>query len=147
MKTCSVCEQEKLEIDFYKGNAKCKACYLDIVRAYRLSNIEKIREYDRYRGKDPKRIAAALVYSKTQAGKASHNKASVKWSKTGVLKRAAHSIVQIAIEGGRLHRPDHCSECLAVCIPHGHHDDYAYPMTVRWLCSKCHRAYHKLKGK
>lgn len=44
-----------------------------------------------------------------------------------------------AIRAGRLARPDACSKCGAPCKPHGHHDDYAKPLQVRWLCRACHR--------
>jgi hypothetical protein len=64
------------------------------------------------------------------------------------LKQKAHSVATVAIKNGRLVAGT-CEQCGAVlgrtprrCI-HAHHDDYAEPMKVRWLCSHCH---HKLHG-
>ena len=53
-------------------------------------------------------------------------------------QRAFHA----AIRRGEIVRPDACSACGRACVPHGHHDDYALPLVVRWLCGPCHRAYH-----
>ena len=60
-----------------------------------------------------------------------------------------HDITEKAIKRGVLH-PQPCEMCgeeyrfkdgrLAV---QAHHDDYNKPLEVRWLCQKCHHAWHK----
>jgi hypothetical protein len=62
-------------------------------------------------------------------------------------KANARAIVIAAIRAGLLIRPDECSECGARPErPRGssnppieaHHDDYAAPLKIRWLCKRCH---------
>jgi len=38
-----------------------------------------------------------------------------------------------------------CEACSNIDV-HGHHDDYAKPLEVRWLCPKCHRDWHNENG-
>jgi hypothetical protein len=58
-------------------------------------------------------------------------------------KWAAKRKVQRAIRAGHLVRPSACSACGVSCRPHGHHDDYGKPLSVRWLCRECHRIADK----
>jgi ribosomal protein S27AE len=61
-------------------------------------------------------------------------------------REACHSAVAYAVDHGILQRPRICEECsenrgmtnriLA------HHDDYSKPLSVRWLCSRCHSEWH-----
>lgn len=44
-----------------------------------------------------------------------------------------------ALKKGTLVRPGRCENCGKECKPHAHHDDYAKPLEVRWLCPPCHR--------
>jgi Bacillus phage endonuclease len=54
-------------------------------------------------------------------------------------KHAARARVHDALKRGKLVRPDHCILCGKKCKPHAHHDDYAKPLEVIWLCSPCHK--------
>ena len=57
-------------------------------------------------------------------------------------KLSSQRAVRLALESGALVRPSECSSCRATCKPDAHHDDYAQPLNVRWLCKRCHRAHH-----
>lgn len=61
-------------------------------------------------------------------------------------KAAAHDACKNALASGRLVRPDRCEDCGAICKPHGHHEDYAKPLDVVWLCRPCHSARHPRGG-
>ncbi len=57
-------------------------------------------------------------------------------------RSAARHAVNNAILAGRLVRPATCSGCGAIAMVHGHHDDYARQLDVRWLCKPCHDVAH-----
>lgn len=58
-------------------------------------------------------------------------------------KERAHHAVDWALRTGRLVRPDTCEGCGAECRPEGHHEDYAKPLDVVWLCVTCHANTHR----
>lgn len=58
-------------------------------------------------------------------------------------QQMAHSAVARALRTGVLARPDKCERCEKSCKPEGHHDDYAEPLAVQWLCSACHHTRDK----
>jgi len=58
-------------------------------------------------------------------------------------KRANH-LANTAIMNGTLKRGP-CEVCGARSSD-AHHDDYAQPLTIRWLCRSCHRRHHNKFG-
>ena len=57
-------------------------------------------------------------------------------------KRAARRALQEAVARGDIERPGCCEDCGRMCKPHGHHNDYAKPLDVEWLCRDCHWRRH-----
>ena len=53
----------------------------------------------------------------------------------------AHDAVAAAIANGSLLRMP-CEQCGAIRVD-AHHDDYAKPLDVRWLCRRHHLAHHR----
>lgn len=62
----------------------------------------------------------------------------------GHLATKAATLVAKAVAAGNLKRPTACAECAAEpgYALHGHHEDYAHPLEVIWLCSRCHHRRH-----
>ena len=140
MKVCFKCHAELPLTSFYKhprmkdGRVnKCKECNKADVTQHRLENVERIREYDRERAKDSKRVAAMQEHTK-------------RYRMLNRAKYVAHNAVNNAIRDGRLIKPAECSKCGDITKIHGHHDDYRKPLEVRWLCAVCHSAWHQENG-
>ena len=135
MKTCFKCKTVKPLSDFYKHSGmadghlnKCKGCNKNDSTANRNKNLEKIRAYDRERGKKPERIKASTEIVRD-------------WRAEVERRHRAHSAVSHAIRRGDLVRQA-CSRCgnsRAVA----HHEDYDKPLEVMWLCQPCHKQRHK----
>jgi hypothetical protein len=51
-------------------------------------------------------------------------------------------LLRLAIKKGEISRPDRCQRCGKITKPQGHHDDYAKPFEVAWLCQSCHAKEH-----
>lgn len=59
------------------------------------------------------------------------------------LQKQAYKEYQKALNNGQLVKPNCCSQCGGRDVNiNGHHDDYAYPLDVVWLCIKCHGEIH-----
>jgi hypothetical protein len=134
-KECFKCKTVKLLTDFYKhpqmpdGHVnKCKECNKNDVTANRNKNIEKVREYDRARGKKPERIKAATEITRA-------------WRMEDYRRNVAHNSVARAIRSGSLLRQPccRCGEVKSIA----HHEDYDKPLEVMWLCQPCHKQRHK----
>lgn len=60
------------------------------------------------------------------------------------LATKAYFLVGRAVASGELARPLECSECRRVHRQiQGHHEDYAKPLDVVWLCPSCHQRRHR----
>jgi len=145
---CKVCAAIKPCDEFYPKDRTCKECRKSKVRLSRAANADHYQEYDRTRYKNDPRVKDRIRnYSRTEAGKAAGRRAKDAWLAANPIKRAAQVKAGNAIRDGQLTKPDWCETCLAGQRRlHGHHDDYAKPLIVRWLCSPCHHKWHAAHG-
>ncbi len=109
---------------------KCKKCTKKDVsdRYYNPDFIERIKEYERLRFKDPERKLKTLLYQK-------------KRRLTHRGKYKANTAIRNALRGGRITRKP-CEVCGEI-KSEAHHTDYRKYYQVRWLCFKHHREAHK----
>lgn len=152
-KTCTKCNVTKKLEYFYKHpmmrdgrTNSCKQCTKAAVTANRKKNIEYYRGYDAYRANLPHRKESQRKYSLTEGGRAAHSRAKAAWDAKNPIKKDAQNKVRNEIKRRRLKKPKKCSQCNKKAVGaglHGHHDDYAKPLDIRWLCAKCHRQWHK----
>jgi hypothetical protein len=144
---CTTCKLNKEINSFYphkssKGGrlSKCAVCKRNEVNEYRKNNENKVKEYDRERGRTEKRLKRVREYAKTDKGKAARLKASRLWKERNKEKYDAHRKVGYAIKTGKLvSMPCLCGEKKT----EAHHEDYNKPLEVLWLCDPCHKRKHK----
>lgn len=124
---CRACNSEKLASDFYAGVAsRCKECHKAAMKVRALTN-PRVQEYDRERAKTPERKAQA-------------RRISVRWRTEHPDAYKAHTAVSNAVRDGKLKKQP-CAICGTDKV-HAHHQDYAKPLEVKWLCAKCHHRVH-----
>lgn len=161
MKTCSKCGLEKGAGEFYKRSAAkdglqndCKPCcsaYKKTPQAregqkkhYLKYREEKIAKGKKWAEKNPEKCAEIKRnWAENNKGKAQQNKA--RWKKDNPIKVQAGGKALWEIKAGRLER-ESCTDCGSGTNVIGHHDDYAKPLDVRWLCAPCHRKWHTENG-
>lgn len=143
--TCNICSATSDKVEFYKGvTSRCKECHKKKVKENRDAKADYYREYDAKRfQEDPRVRARHKRYQATDAGKASVTKSKKKWQSQNPEKRAAHVLLGNRIRDGHIIKPSNCQECGATGKIHGHHEDYAKPLEVEWLCPQCHTNRHK----
>lgn len=142
---CKACKEEKNENEFYANDKTCKVCRRAMVKANREKNADYYRQYDKDRFKnDPRVKERHKRYAQTERGKNSAAKAKRKYIEQNPIKRGAHIITGNAIRDGILIKKP-CEICGCTTV-HAHHDDYAYPLSVRWLCAKHHKEWHSEHG-
>lgn len=161
MKRCSHCLMEKSETDFSRNRNNrdglqywCKGCRSGHYvlnrtrinaknRAWAIEHPEAIRETSkRWRERHPDQRLEVLRAS-AERHREENNARSRTYAVNNREKRQAQKKVQNAIASGQLKRATQCSICCdSNSTIHAHHDDYSRPLSVRWLCSRCHNRHH-----
>ena len=65
------------------------------------------------------------------------------WKARNPEHERARAKLHYAVSTGRIVKPTVCEDCGKTALLHGHHEDYARPLDVRWLCSICHGLQHR----
>jgi hypothetical protein len=132
-KPCFKCGEVKSLSDFYRhaGMAdghlnKCKECTKTDSANTRNAKIEYYREYDRKRGN-----RQTNEYLKN-------------YKENNPKKARAHRMIAYHLRTGNIKRGN-CEICGSEKT-HGHHDDYDFPLSVRWLCAAHHKQWHNENG-
>lgn len=133
-KVCFKCENLKPLGDFYKHPQmadghfnKCKECNKKDVTENRNAKIIYYREYYKERGSRQSALEVREYRNKNPE------------------KYFAHKVVRLGVKSGILIRKN-CEQCGSSSKTHAHHDNYAKPLDVRWLCPACHKKWHKENG-
>lgn len=136
MKTCTVCALTLDESRFYRQRGRlrpaCKSCF-HITDTWKLRNPEKARAANR------------RMHQKRRASPESHARILVQraaWRARSQPKIRAQRRVRRAIARGEIVRPALCECCTQARSLQAHHDDYAEPLAVIWLCQVCHKRRH-----
>ena len=134
-KVCYACKATLPMKDFYKHPKsadgylnKCQSCCRAHATANRWKNIERIRQYDSQRGKNPDRVAETVRRTK-------------KKRQSDPRYTRCHNAVARALKSGALKRSN-CERC-GHEKSMAHHDSYDHPLQVMWLCQPCHKQRHK----
>jgi hypothetical protein len=129
-KSCFKCQRTLPIANFYKhpkmGDGhlgKCKECTKKDVRVRYAATRPQRAAYERERNQRRERRAKRREYSNRQ----------------DPVKRAAWTAVSNAVRDGKL-TPQPCEVCGEEA--QAHHEDYAKPLDVRWLCFVHHREHH-----
>lgn len=144
---CNRCNISKPETGFYDSNLNtCKECLKEKSRLYRKNNLDKVRKYDRERGKTQKRKQANISYQEKQKIKDPEDwrerrkKACNKYRSNNRHKANAHQKLERAVKSGQV-KKEPCRVC-GDTKSEAHHEDYNYPLNVIWLCDKHHKEAH-----
>jgi len=145
LKICKDCGTEKEGTEYYGKQNECKDCTKARVKAYRLNNLDKVKEYDRNRPNAKERNEKFKLAQNDRMQDPDYreriNKQRKDWADRNLVKRSAHIICGNAIRDKRLIKKP-CEVCGKIKAD-AHHDDYEKPLEVRWLCRKHHAEHHK----
>ncbi len=143
-KTCFKCGAEKPLTAFRLNYKSCRACDSAAVRAHRKENIAAALESERLRRDSLSYKQYHKEYDASAKGLASNNRAKAAYVSRNPVKTKAKRDAGNAVRDGKLLKTpcEVCGELKTV----GHHDDYSFPLTVRWLCHKHHASWHALHG-
>ncbi len=151
-KACRKCGVTKPLGDFYVHRAmtdghlnECKECVKARVKARYDAEPEKIKAYERERWELPERRAA--VYASIRRARIADPERFAEYQRKTAARfperKKARATVNNAIRDGRMKKPSTCSGCQQRIRIQAHHEDYAKPLEVIWLCTKCHGLHHR----
>jgi hypothetical protein len=86
---------------------------------------------------------ATRRYAKTATGRKVQQAAGHRYRRRFPRKAKARSVVSHALRDGKIARPAHCEGCGKRRKTQAHHEDYAKPLEIVWLCRPCHLTRHE----
>ena len=117
-KTCNSCEDEKSLDQFHNNKAKKDGKQGKCIECTN-------KHSSKYRKENIVKLQAKRNYN--------------------CKKYKAQQLVRTAVKSGKLIKTS-CECCDSEEKTIGHHDDYDEPLVVRWLCPRCHGAWHLEHG-
>lgn len=119
--------------------------FRELSRKYKEEHREEVNEYNRkYRVEHREEIRERLrpyLKSYRKSHQEEHRVSSAEQRKRFPDEIKARSAANHAIRDGKL-SPQACEVC-GEEKTQAHHDDYNYPLKVRWLCVNCHNEWHR----
>ena len=125
----------------------------DYYRDWVAKNRERVREYKReWKLRNPDKVKAARErnsqwmkgylkeYANSPEGKEVNKRAHEAYKQRFPDRVRARSIANNALIAGEMEYGE-CEVC--GCKAEMHHDDYDFPLDVRWLCFQHHREVHR----
>lgn len=152
-KECTKCCQIKDIREFHKRkgglygkHAECKKCLCERVGKQKKEWTELKRQNRRDNEKERRKVVKFVIEYARKVGEESIDKdrfCEYRKHCADFIKRKARLFLNTAIQKGWLVKPGKCSKCPKTGIIHGHHPDYSDPLTVVWVCPRCHSQYEK----
>lgn len=147
MKTCFKCKRSISRSEFYAHPrmadgllSKCKDC----TKADTKRRIAKVQQNPEWLAGERARCRVKQERYRL-AGLASPSKPGTqkKWRAANPQKRKAHEAAGNAVRCGKLIPLANCEDCGKQTKLQKHHADYSKPLSVEWLCTKCHGKRHR----
>ena len=152
MRKCKECGKIKSIEEFYPSQKSyCKKCHKERTINWQKNNPERLKIHQRnIRAKSSYRKKQAKFYRKWYAKHGrkrakNYQEASSLWRKLNPQFAQISHIVQYAIKTGKIKKPNMCEACKEKRKLIAHHDNYEFPLKVRWLCYSCHKNLHNSK--
>ena len=148
MKTCFHCHRTLDVSEFYKHDkmrdgllGKCKDC----TKRHSAERIARVKLDPKWLANERSRCRVKQEnYRKLGLAKLGPADSSKMWAIRNPAKRKAHNAAARAVRRGLLTPPSNCEDCGKDDRLHKHHWDYSKPLSVEWLCPKCHGARHRI---
>lgn len=131
---CPTCNKLLSEDFYYKDKrtpnglkGQCKKCHSkgSIKTRNKISSRKTNREYmRRVRKTKPEKIRKRELDSSKK--------------RIPTIKTSARQKLNYAVKVGKIIKPERCEECNKTHRITAHHQDYANPLDVEWLCYECH---------
>lgn len=107
--------------------------------------LQQIKKYNNSQKGILTRKKSQSIWNKTEIGKLSSQKKSLKYIENNLIKKNAHNI----IHNDKIKNPNkyknYCEVCGDFKNINQHHEDYNKPFEVIALCKICHIKIHKLE--
>ena len=141
---CCVCKEVKKEEEFtyhkkQGRQAQCKECRRELNKKYREENRERCRALCKKHREENRELYRESSRKHYQKNKQTHKERVRDYARSSIKTRVV-SAANYAIKTGKLIRQP-CEVCGAEKVD-AHHDDYAKPLEVRWLCRSHHKQHH-----